>query len=144
MSDQNDHGANLIVLAADIVSAYVRNNPVPTTALPKLISEVHSALARIGGLSKSAKMIEPPIPAVPARRSVHDDFIICLEDGKRFKSLRRHLRSQYNMSPEQYREKWRLPSDYPMVAPNYAKIRSQLAKEIHLGQQRRGRVAKRV
>ncbi|MDF2120499.1 MucR family transcriptional regulator [Roseiarcaceae bacterium H3SJ34-1] len=128
--------ANFIELAADIVSAYVGNNPVPMSELPSLISEVHSALVRIGG-APVPKAIEPPKPAVSARRSVHDDYLICLEDGKRFKSLRRHLRSQYNMSPEQYREKWGLPADYPMVAPNYAKARSQLAKQMGLGQQRR-------
>ncbi|HEV2571281.1 MucR family transcriptional regulator [Methylocella sp. CPCC 101449] len=131
-------GSNFIELAADIVSAYVGNNPVPMTELPNLIAEVHSALQRIGSSSSVPKVVEPPKPAVSARRSVHDDYIICLEDGKRFKSLRRHLRSQYNMSPEQYREKWGLPTDYPMVAPNYAKARSQLAKEMGLGQQRRG------
>jgi len=124
--------ASFIELAADIVSAYVGNNSVPMTELPSLITEVHSALQRIGG-SSAPRVVEPPKPAVSARRSVHDDYIICLEDGKRFKSLRRHLRSQYNMSPEQYREKWGLPPDYPMVAPNYAKARSQLAKEMVWG-----------
>ena len=129
---------NFIELAADIVSAYVGNNPVPMAELPTLIGEVHAALARIGG-TPAPKSIEPAKPAVSARRSVHEDYIICLEDGKRFKSLRRHLRSQYNLSPEQYREKWNLASDYPMVAPNYAKARSQLAKQMGLGQKRRSK-----
>jgi predicted transcriptional regulator len=127
---------NFIDLAADIVSAYVSNNSVPVSDLPALISDVHSALMRVTG---SAVVVSPdaPKPAVPAKKSVTNDYIVCLEDGKKFKSLKRHLRTQYNMSPEEYREKWALPADYPMVAPNYAKARSQLAKEMGLGQQRR-------
>ena len=111
--------ANYIELAADIVSAYVSNNSVPLGDLPSLINDVHSALARVGN-GQVEVAAEAPKPAIPVKKSVTPDFIICLEDGKKFKSLKRHLRTQYNMTPEQYREKWGLPPDYPMVAPNYA------------------------
>ncbi|WP_112663126.1 MucR family transcriptional regulator [Microvirga flavescens] len=134
--------ANYIELAADIVSAYVSNNSVPSGDLPALISDVHSALLRVGGGTVEAPA-EAPKPAVPLKKSVTPDYIVCLEDGKKFKSLKRHLRTQYNMTPEQYREKWGLPVDYPMVAPNYAKARSELAKEMGLGQQRRKRRSSR-
>jgi len=127
-----------IELAADIVSAYVSNNSVPAGDLPQLISEVYNALLRVGS-GAAAAPAEPPKPAVAVKRSVTNDFIICLEDGKKFKSLKRHLRTQYGLSPEEYREKWGLPADYPMVAPNYAKARSNLAKQMGLGQQRRRR-----
>ena len=131
--------ATFIDLAADIVSAYVSNNSVPATDLPQLINEVYGALVRVGKGAEPEAKPEPLKPAVSVRKSIGDDFIICLEDGKKFKSLKRHLRSQYNMSPEQYRKKWGLPADYPMVAPNYAMARSQLAKKMGLGQQRRKR-----
>jgi predicted transcriptional regulator len=127
---------NNIELAADIVSAYVSNNSVPATDLPALISDVFNALQRVGSGVPVAPS-EPPKPAVPVKRSVNNDFIVCLEDGKKFKSLKRHLRTQYGLSPEGYREKWALPADYQMVAPNYAKARSNLAKQMGLGQQRR-------
>ena len=130
--------SNYIELAADIVSAYVSNNSVPTGDLPGLISEVHTALMKVG-VGAIELPTEAPKPAVPVKKSVTPDYIVCLEDGKKFKSLKRHLRTQYNMTPEQYREKWTLPIDYPMVAPNYAKARSELAKEMGLGQQRRRR-----
>jgi predicted transcriptional regulator len=130
--------SNYIELAADIVSAYVSNNSVPTGDLPGLISEVHTALMKVG-VGAIELPTEAPKPAVPVKKSVTPDYIVCLEDGKKFKSLKRHLRTQYNMTPEQYREKWALPIDYPMVAPNYAKARSELAKEMGLGQQRRKR-----
>ncbi len=126
---------NNIELAADIVSAYVSNNSVPAADLPHLISEVYNALLRVGSDGAVAPA-EPPKPAVSVKRSVTNDYIICLEDGKKFKSLKRHLRTQYGLSPEEYREKWGLPADYPMVAPNYAVARSQLAKKMGLGQQR--------
>ncbi|MBM3578437.1 MAG: MucR family transcriptional regulator [Alphaproteobacteria bacterium] len=129
---------NNIELAADIVSAYVSNNSVPAGDLPGLINEVYNALLRVGAGSVVTPT-EPPKPAVPVKRSVSNDYIICLEDGKKFKSLKRHLRTQYGLSPEDYREKWGLPADYPMVAPNYAKARSNLAKQMGLGQQRRRR-----
>ena len=127
---------NYIELAADIVSAYVSNNSVPSSELPALINEVHNALLRVTS-GVAPVVVEALKPAVPAKKSITNDFIICLEDGKKFKSLKRHLRTQYNISPEEYREKWGLPADYPMVAPNYAKARSQLAKQMGLGQQRR-------
>lgn len=127
---------DLIELAAEIVSAYVSNNSVPSAELPALINEVYMALTQVGTPITEAST-EPLKPAVSVKKSVHTDYIICLEDGKKFKSLKRHLRTQYNMSPEQYREKWGLPADYPMVAPNYAAARSRLAKEMGLGQQRR-------
>ncbi|MCC6946880.1 MAG: MucR family transcriptional regulator [Bradyrhizobiaceae bacterium] len=123
-----------IELTAGIVSAYVSNNSVAAAELPHLINEVHSALTRVvDGLTNGR---EPQKPAVSVKRSITPEYLVCLEDGKRFKSLRRHLRSQYGMSPEQYREKWNLPPDYPMVAPNYAATRSALAKKMGLGQQR--------
>lgn len=130
--------ANIIELAADIVSAYVSNNSVPSGDLPSLISEVHLALTKVGDGAVEAPA-EAPKPAISIKKSITPDYIICLEDGKKFKSLKRHLRTQYNMTPEQYREKWGLAADYPMVAPNYAKARSDLAKEMGLGQQRRKR-----
>ncbi|HRE21273.1 MAG TPA: MucR family transcriptional regulator [Rhabdaerophilum sp.] len=135
MSTSVEQG-DLIELAAEIVSAYVSNNSVPAADLPALINEVYTALTRVG--TPVAEVISEPLkPAVSVKKSVHNDYIICLEDGKKFKSLKRHLRTQYQMSPEQYREKWGLPADYPMVAPNYAAARSRLAKEMGLGQQRR-------
>lgn len=127
---------NYVELAADIVSAYVANNSVAAVELPALINEVHTALRRVS-TGASEAVAEPPKPAVPIKKSITPDFIICLEDGKKFKSLKRHLRTQYDLTPEQYREKWGLAPDYPMVAPNYALARSQLAKEMGLGQQRR-------
>ncbi len=129
--ENGDH----IELAAEIVSAYVSNNTVAAADLPNLINEVYLALARVGTPAAEAP-VEASKPAVPVKKSISSDYLICLEDGKKFKSLKRHLRTQYNMSPEQYREKWGLPSDYPMVAPNYAEARSQLAKKMGLGQQR--------
>ena len=140
MSDERA-SANYIELAADIVSAYVSHNSVRSTELPSLINDVHEALLKVrsGGVEAPAEALKP---AISVRKSVTPDFIICLEDGKRFKSLKRHLRTQYNITPEQYREKWGLPADYPMVAPNYAKARSDLAKEMGLGQQRRKRRAR--
>ena len=138
---EDSPSTNYIELAADIVSAYVSNNSVPAADLPALIGEVHLALSKVanGGAETPA---EAPKPAVSIKKSVTPDYIICLEVGKKFKSLKRHLRTQYNMTPEQYREKWGLAPDYPMVAPNYAKARSELAKEMGLGQQRRKRRAR--
>jgi len=127
-----------IALTADIVSAYVSNNTVPASDIPSLISQVHSALMRVSG-GPSDTQPEPLKPAIAVKKSITPDYLVCLEDGKKFKSLKRHLRTQYNMTPEAYREKWGLPPDYPMVAPNYAAARSQLAKQMGLGQQRRRR-----
>ena len=129
---------DLIELSAEIVCAYVSHNALSPTDLPKLIAEVHTALNGLHS-ADAPEPVEELKPAVPVRKSVAPDFIICLEDGKKFKSLKRHLRTHYNMSPEEYREKWGLPADYPMVAPNYAAARSQLAKQMGLGQQRRRR-----
>ena len=136
MSDSSN-SANLIDLAADIVSAYVSNNTVQSAELPSLISDVYAALQRTSSGVAPEPQPEPLKPAVPVKKSVTPDHIVCLEDGKKFKSLKRHLRTQYNMTPEEYREKWGLPADYPMVAPNYAQARSDLAKKMGLGQQRR-------
>jgi predicted transcriptional regulator len=132
----NEQNNNFIELTADIVSAYVSNNTVAASELAGLIGDVHGALSRIVTGVQEAP-VEAPKPAIAVKRSITPDYIICLEDGKKFKSLKRHLRTQYNMTPEQYREKWGLPADYPMVAPNYAEARSKLAKEMGLGQQRR-------
>ncbi|TAK49720.1 MAG: MucR family transcriptional regulator [Xanthobacteraceae bacterium] len=128
-----------IDLTATIVSAYVSNNTTPAAELPGLIAQVHAALQRVSAAGPSEAPLEPVKPAVPLKKSVTSEYIVCLEDGKKFKSLKRHLRTQYNMTPEQYRDKWSLPPDYPMVAPNYAAARSQLAKQMGLGQQRRRR-----
>jgi predicted transcriptional regulator len=130
--------SNFIELTAEIVSAYVSNNPVTASDMPGLINQIHSALIRVSGGHGDVQP-EPLKPAVTVKRSITPDHIVCLEDGKKFKSLKRHLRTQYNMTPEQYRDKWGLPPDYPMVAPNYAAARSQLAKQMGLGQQRRRR-----
>ena len=134
----NEHSRqdHYIELAADIVSAYVSNNSVPASDLPSLISDVHMALKRVTS-GVPVVSAEPAKPAVSAKKSISDAFLICLEDGKKFKSLKRHLRTKFNLTPDQYREKWNLGPDYPMVAPNYAKARSQLAKDMGLGQQRR-------
>ena len=123
----------LLDMTVDIVSAYVGNNNVQATDVPALISSIHAALTQ---LSTGVAEVEPEIkePAVPVRKSITPDYLICLEDGRKFKSLKRHLRTKYNMSPEEYRAKWGLAKDYPMVAPNYAKARSELAKQMGLGQ----------
>ena len=137
MTDTSNPG-NLIAQTADIVSAYVSNNTVSAGDIPALINQVHSALMRVSRGSGDMPS-EPLKPAISVKRSITPDYLVCLEDGKKFKSLKRHLRTQYNMTPEQYRDKWALPPDYPMVAPNYAAARSQLAKKMGLGQQRRRR-----
>lgn len=125
----------LIELTADVVAAYVSNNPVPVGELPNLIADVHAALGRVGGAVEQP-MVEKQKPAVNPKKSVHDDYIICLEDGKKFKSLKRHLMTHYGLTPEQYREKWGLEPNYPMVAPSYAAARSELAKKTGLGRKR--------
>ena len=128
-----DDKSEIIEMTADIVSAYVGNNSVSANDLPSLIQSVHRALS---GVSAGVETVEvaPKEPAVPVKRSITPDYLICLEDGRKFKSLKRHLRTKYNLSPEDYRAKWGLPKDYPMVAPNYAKARSDLAKQMGLGQ----------
>ncbi len=133
MSEEN---GNLIGLVADIVSAYVSNNSVPAADLPGLIATTHAAISGLG--APPAPVVEErPTPIVSIKKSITPEFLICLEDGKKFKSLKRHLRTAYNMSPEDYRTRWGLPPDYPMVAPAYAEARSTLAKKMGLGQQRR-------
>jgi predicted transcriptional regulator len=128
-----DDKAEIIEMTAEIVAAYVENNNISTGDLPALIQSVHRALSSV---ASGAEAVEPAPkePAVPVRRSITQDYLICLEDGRKFKSLKRHLRTKYNMSPEDYRAKWGLPKDYPMVAPSYAKARSDLAKQMGLGQ----------
>jgi predicted transcriptional regulator len=121
---------DVLSLTAEIVAAHVSNNTVPLADLPALIQQVFHTLANIGTGAQEAPR---PEPAVPVKKSVLPDYIVCLEDGKKLKMLKRHLKTAYNMTPEKYRERWGLPSDYPMVAPNYAKQRSQLARELGLG-----------
>ncbi|MGF9692941.1 MULTISPECIES: MucR family transcriptional regulator [unclassified Rhizobium] len=127
----------LVELTADIVAAYVSNHVVPVGDLSNLIADIHSALSNTTSPAPVPAAVEKPKPPVPIRKSIEDDYLICLEDGQKFKSLKRHLMTHYNMTPEEYREKWGLPSDYPMVAPAYAEARSRLAKEMGLGQRRK-------
>ena len=138
MAENPGGESSYIQLTANIVSAYVSNNTVASADIPSLIGLVYSALMRIsiGPVATPADSLKP---AVPIKRSITAEYLVCLEDGKKFKSLKRHLRTQYDMTPERYREKWGLPPDYPMVAPNYAAARSELAKQMGLGQQRRRR-----
>jgi predicted transcriptional regulator len=136
MNSDLETAPDFIELAADIVAAFVSNNSVPIADLPALISSVHATLGKLNQSAPEEKP-EPLTPAVSVKRSITPDYIVCLEDGKKFKSLKRHLRTRYDMTPEQYRTKWNLASDYPMVAPNYAAARSELAKNMGLGQQRR-------
>jgi predicted transcriptional regulator len=137
MTDNSGLSETLIALTADIVSAHVSNNSVAVSDLPQLIQNVHNALAALGG-----EVAEPEIkqePAVSVRASIKPDYIVCLEDGKKLKMLKRHLMTHYQLTPDQYRAKWNLPADYPMVAPNYAEQRRSLAKKIGLGTKRRTR-----
>jgi predicted transcriptional regulator len=137
MAETNEMNETLITLTADIVSAHVSNNSVAVNDLPNLIANVHGALSGLGARQEPEPV--KPEPRVSIRSSVKPDFIVCLEDGKKLKMLKRHLKTSYNMTPEQYREKWQLPPDYPMVAPNYARHRSSLAKKIGLGTKPRAR-----
>jgi predicted transcriptional regulator len=127
-----DQQTELVERTAAIVAAYVRGNSVATSELPQLIIAVHSALSALSSRAAAGPDVELS-PAVPIKKSVTPEYIICLEDGKKFKSLKRHLRTAYGLSPEEYRAKWGLPADYPMVAPNYARARSDLAKRMGLG-----------
>lgn len=131
-------GTNLVEITADIVAAYVSNNAVTAENLPNLIQDVH---AKLQDVMEGAGYIgdEALKPAVPVKQSIFDDYLICLEDGQKFKSLKRHLKTHYDLTPEQYRSKWGLPADYPMVAPKYAEQRSMLAKQIGLGTSRSGK-----
>lgn len=128
---------NTLESVVEIVSAYVTKNPLPAAEVPTVIESVHRALTGLGTQAQEPKE-EPKAPAVSIKKSISPDFIICLEDGLKFKSLKRHLRTKYGMSPEEYREKWKLPADYPMVAPAYAEARSNLAKKMGLGTDRSG------
>jgi predicted transcriptional regulator len=128
-----DDKADIIEMTAEIVASYVENNTVSAADLPGLIQSVHRAITSVSGGAEAVE-VAPKEPAVPVRRSITPDHLVCLEDGRKFKSLKRHLRTKYNMSPEDYRTKWGLAKDYPMVAPNYAKARSDLAKQMGLGQ----------
>ncbi|MGM0559465.1 MAG: MucR family transcriptional regulator [Pseudomonadota bacterium] len=123
--------SELLSLTSNIVAAHVSNNAVAPADVPGLIREVYSTLANVG--QDTVKEPEKPTPAVAIKKSITPDYLICLEDGKKLKMLKRHLKTAYNMTPEEYREKWGLPADYPMVAPNYARQRSKLAKDIGLG-----------
>jgi predicted transcriptional regulator len=140
MAASNSESTDYVALAAEVVSAFVGNNSVPVAELPGLISSVHSALVKIADGASTAAAPEPEVltPAVSIRKSMSPDHLICLDDGRRFKSLKRHL-ATLGMTPNQYRAKWNLPADYPMVAPNYAAARSALAKNMGLGQKRRKR-----
>ena len=134
--EENKITEGLVELTADVVSAYVSNNAVVSAELPTLINETYDALSKAA--AKASKPITEELnPAVPVKKSVMPDYIICLEDGKKFKSLKRHLRTHYDLTHEEYRDKWSLPHDYPMVAPNYAAARSALAKKMGLGQRRK-------
>jgi predicted transcriptional regulator len=136
MSEKSNH-SELLALTSSIVAAHVSHNSLPASELPQLLKDVHATLA---AMSESKEEAQPKLePAVPIRKSVMPDYIVCLEDGKKLKMLKRHLKTAYNMTPEEYRERWGLPPDYPMVAPNYAKQRSQLAKQIGLGSRQRKR-----
>jgi len=128
-----DDKSEIIEMTTDIVSAYVGNNAIAAADLPSLIQNVHRALAEVAS-GETVEAVEPQEPAVSVKKSITPDYLICLEDGRKFKSLKRHLRTKYDMSPDEYRTKWGLPRDYPMVAPNYAKARSELAKQMGLGQ----------
>ena len=134
-----EDNTELLTLTADIAAAYVSNNTVQASDVPSVIQTIYRALAGVG--AAAAPMPEPQKPAVPIKKSITPDYLISLEDGKKYKSLKRHLRTQYNMSPDDYRAKWGLPKDYPMVAPNYAASRSALAKSMGLG---RGGAAKKA
>lgn len=134
MSEPADN-IELLALTTDIVASHVANNTVAIAELPQLIRQVYTSLAAVG--ASAAAMVERPQPAVPIKKSVTPDYIICLEDGKKLKMLKRHLKTRYGMSPDEYRERWGLSADYPMVAPNYAEQRRELAKKIGLGTRRR-------
>lgn len=124
--------SDLLALTTEIVASYVANNTVPVEDLPNLARQVYATLVSIGQSTGSGGA-ERPQPAVPIKKSVHPDYVVCLEDGRKLKMLKRHLKTAFNMTPEEYRERWGLPADYPMVAPNYARQRSSLAKKIGLG-----------
>ncbi|MEM7025639.1 MAG: MucR family transcriptional regulator [Pseudomonadota bacterium] len=135
----------LVEMTSKIVSSYLAFNPVPVTEIPRLIRMVGTQIASLENEATATEKVKPK-PAVPIRRSVQDDYIVCLEDGKKLKLLKRYLRTRYDMSPEEYRERWKLPADYPMVAPNYAQLRSEMAHRIGLGRpkRRKGKARRRA
>jgi predicted transcriptional regulator len=140
-SGHTDDATRLMDKAAEVVAAFVANNRLPVSELPGLIARVHAALVGLTGVGSStstALLAAPTGPAVPIKKSITDNYLVCLEDGRKFKTLRRHLKADHGLSPESYRAKWNLPPDYPMVAPGYAKARSELAKSLGLGKKRRG------
>jgi len=139
LTQENSNGL-LISLTADIVAAYVAKNNVAAADLPTLIGQIHGSMSSLAAGGPAVK--EAPKPAVPIKKSITPDYIVCLEDGKKFKSLKRHLGSAYGMTPDEYRQKWGLPIDYPMVAPNYAAARSELAKQTGLGRKPKAAVVK--
>ena len=145
MAEDNDLPANpndILRMSVEIVSAYVRNNSITAAQIPDVINSVHGALSSLNGQS-GASRTETQKPAVSIRRSIHPDYIVCLEDGKKLKMLKRHLRAAYGLSPDEYRAKWGLSTDYPMVAPNYAQQRSVFAKEIGLGRKKGEKLPRR-
>jgi predicted transcriptional regulator len=136
-TDGGQNKPNLLGLTADIVASYLRHNQVPVSELPTILRRIHDSLGEMSGQTPAATA--NLVPAIPAKKSVSDEFIICLEDGKKLRTLKRYLKTQYNLTPEQYRAKWGLPRDYPMVAPAYARLRSAFAKKIGLGRVPAGR-----
>lgn len=136
--DTEDRQQDLLALTAEIVAAHVSNNSVNTEDLPALIEQVHKTLAGLGGDRSRTAGAQGQQPAISVKKSVTPDYLVCLEDGKKMKMLKRHLKTAYGMTPEEYRAKWGLPSDYPMTAPNYARKRSSLAREMGLGKSRAG------
>jgi predicted transcriptional regulator len=140
-NEHNQYHSDVVELAAEIVASYVAHNSVPASELAHLIHNVHSALTSLG--QPVVEEVKHQEPAVPVKKSVTPDYIICLEDGKKFKSLKRHLRTKFEMSPDQYRAKWGLPSDYPMVAPSYAAARSNLARAMGLGPKSKANVGRK-
>ena len=139
--DERDQAGDLLTMTTEIVAAHVSNNTVAVGDLAQLINQVYQSLANIGSVPAAAPATRPQ-PAVSVKKSIQPDYLVCLEDGKKLKMLKRHLKTAYNMSPETYRERWGLPMDYPMTAPNYAKARSSLAKQIGLGSKPRGKRGK--
>jgi len=136
MTQENHKNPEVLTLTSQIVASYLSGNTIPANEIPALIERIYKSLTTVG--SPAGNLADRPQPAVSIKKSVTPDFIICLEDGKKLKMLKRHLKSAYNLTPEMYRERWGLPSDYPMVAPNYAEKRSKLAKNIGLGKRKRG------
>lgn len=136
----NESELQLVEYTSQVISAYVANHVVPSGELPKLIDNIFNALRGASQATHTVTVVEKPKPPVPVRKSIEAEYLVCLEDGRRFKSLKRHLKASFNMTPDQYREKWDLPADYPMVAPAYAEARSRLAKQMGLGKLPRKRV----